>query len=103
MLVWISGAVLVAFLSGAHFGHWCNRKEREALRTALRSAQCRILLAREMIFRDWLKATDVLGMAERDAARALRTKREDVVLYLSPAPVKQLERQLKATISRSVA
>lgn len=87
----VTAAFLVGFMLAWHLVHHLHNKERRVLSEALRRAQIRMVHARELIFFDWFKAAELLGIGERDAARALRDQREDIVAEIPPQTVDQVQ------------
>lgn len=92
ILTWAVG--IGAFILGMHFHRLLVRRERRTLIQALDALRLRVGHARWLIFRDWGMAADSLGQAEREAARALRISRDDVVPYVGLPDPNELDARL---------
>lgn len=69
-----------------------ERLHNERLHDALIVARARIVHGRWLIFRDWLRAKDTLGVGDREVTRALRLlKHDDVHFSIESADPEHVE------------
>ena len=88
-------AILGALAGAGIVFHYATRVIAK-LTSALTRAGTRMSHARWLIYRDWAEADALLGVAERDVARATGTVREDVRPNVDPPTSDQVQMLVEA-------